>query len=85
MKHICLINKDNLIKGILTIHVDDISIEDIKFEKEETDEVFEITNEVFEKYQELSTTLTSGTIIVYNKETQDAEIKNIIENEDKVI
>ena len=85
MKHLSLINKDGLVKGILTLHVDDIKIEDIQFEKEETDEVIEISDELFQNVQELTTTITSGTMIVYNKETQDVEIKNIIENEDRVI
>lgn len=79
MAHFAILNKDKHIKGILSIHVDDASIEDFHIEKDESDVIVEITTETFEKFQELSLTIKPPhDVLTYDQESDIVEVKTII-------
>ena len=76
MKNYAIITENNIIKGVLTIHLEDVSIEDFEIEKDETDKVLFISNINFENYENLLLTKQEHEVLFYDIENEVIQLKN---------
>lgn len=79
MKKYILINNENDIIGSIEFHDDTSSIEDLTLEKEETDRIVEISDELYVKYNELNNNKKDLDKLHYLEDSKDIILNNPLE------
>ena len=85
MRNFILINNSNVIKFTLRLHEDNDTIDNYEFEKDDTDEIIEISNEVYENFILLNESMVIGEHLFYDKDTKTIILAKDLIPEENII